>query len=138
MVGARRRERCQKPRKHAQMVFSFPLGLLLSVKGKPLSRIVNNKANLLITSILDHKIYLPTPTAVADQKQNQGFWGEKKVHLTVALQVKYVWPLETGILLPERKESFLDTCFKLVSHVTGTPITFHFPISNFILSHIAV
>lgn len=78
MVGARRRERCQKPRKHAQMAFSFPLGLLLSVKGKPLSRIVNNKANLLITSILDHKIYLPTPTAVADQKQNQGFWGEKK------------------------------------------------------------
>lgn len=60
------------------MVFSFPLGLLLSVKGKPLSRIVNNKANLLITSILDHKIYLPTLIAVADQKQNQGFWKKKK------------------------------------------------------------
>ena len=117
------------------MIFSFPLGLLLSVKGKPLYRIVNNKANLLITSILDHKIYLPTPIAVADQKQNQGFWGEKRIHLTMALQVKYIWPLETRILLPERKESFLDTCFKLVSHVTGTPITFHFPFSNFILSH---
>lgn len=59
------------------MVFSFLLGLLLSVKGKPLYRIVNNKANLLVTSILDHKIYLPTPIALAGQKQNQGFWGKK-------------------------------------------------------------
>ena len=120
------------------MVFSFPLGLLLSVKGKPLSRIVNNKANLLITSILDHKIYLPTLIAVADQKQNQGFWKKKKkkkVQINNGIKVKKIMALETGILLPERKESFLDTCFKLVSYVTGTPITFHFPISNFILSH---
>nr|XP_021550874.1 tetratricopeptide repeat protein 23-like [Neomonachus schauinslandi] len=45
-------------------------GLLLLVKRKPPYKIANNKANLLITKILDHKIDLSTLIAMADQRQN--------------------------------------------------------------------
>lgn len=52
------------------MLSSLPLGLLLSLREKPHTKIANNKANLLITKILDHKIYLLTLIAMTDQRWN--------------------------------------------------------------------
>ncbi|XP_044772616.1 tetratricopeptide repeat protein 23-like [Neomonachus schauinslandi] len=53
-----------------QIAFCVLCSLLLLVKRKPPYKIANNKANLLITKILDHKIDLSTLIAMADQRQN--------------------------------------------------------------------
>ena len=80
----------------------------------------------MITKILDHKIYLLTLIAVADQKQNQGLWG-KKGPLSSSITGKIPKsPKKPGSCNLGGKIRFM-LCFSLQ---WDSYFIFHFPFSN--------